>query len=468
MRGSGSSVVRLICNTDVGVNNNKDLETIFAWSLHCSSSAIIQDVVSTEETRQQVVIGSGIPRGRGQSFGDASLPDGGVALAVSPNFELARFSLNTESGLLTCPAGMSLSQVLERIVPAGWVLPVVPGSSGITIGGVVAADGHGKNHYTNGSIADHVSSLEIMVASGEVLSASRIILPDIFWATIGGLGLTGIILEVTLQLKTLISTQVIQEVTPFGNLREMLEIIEAKKSSNEFLLGTVDGGFGRRHKWRGVITTGTIAVVQGVGGSNHYPLRKVLNVPRLAKYAHLSNLATWGLNKSIRFATRYLRKGETDLNRFFFPQDSLANWNRLFGLSGFVDYQFCIPINQCLSFVSELHIYLNKNSIKCFLVAVKRFRMTCSKNPLTFAQDGISIALDIPLRRDTLRQLSELDDIVISYGGRVNLIKDARLSRSSFSRMYPRKDEWLEIKHKYDPDGRFRSKLSSRLGLNSA
>lgn len=443
------------------------VETITGWSLHCSTQAQVCRVARSDDHWPEWVQGNVIPRGSGQSFGDASLPDSGVSLTISQVFEISRFSLDRKNGVLKCPAGMTQRQVLERIVPLGWVLPTVPGSSSISIGGAVAADAHGKNHYASGSIADHVLSLEIMLASDEVLCASRTNFPDIFWATIGGLGLTGVILEISLQLQPLSSTRVFQEVTVFRDVHEMLDIIEEKKSTNEFLLGTVDGNFDHKRRWCGVVTVSTICPSTECADLGPYPTRGVLSVPEFFQYTRFGSLVTWALNQAICFSTRHRRKGDTDLNRFFFPQDGLANWNRLFGQAGFVDYQCCIPIESSRSFLVELHKFLNRHAMKCFLVAIKRFRQPCNQNPLVFAQEGISIAMDMPLRQGTREQLNALDALVISFGGRVNLVKDARLGRSNFNRMYPRKNEWLATKHRYDPGGRFRSKLSTRLGLNS-
>jgi len=448
------------------VNTTINSGTITGWSLHCSTSAKVYPVIATEDARKRLGRSAVIVRGSGQSFGDVSLPDQRVVLGISEDFEVSRFSLGIATGVLTCPAGMTQSQVLEKIVPSGWILPAIPGASQITMGGAVAADAHGKNHFANGSIADHLLALEIMIASGEVLTVSRENHSDIFWATIGGLGLTGIILEVTLQLNAINSSYAVQEVSGFEGVSEMLDLIEEKKDLNEFLIGTVEGGFCKRHQWSGVITTSTIPVAPSTGSINYRPRQRFLSIPNFVKHVPLRSLTTWGLNKAITFSTRRLRTGTTDLDQFLFPQDALENWNRLFGKCGFIDYQCCIPIDRCNLFFPVLHRFLNQNSIKCFLVVIKRFRMSCNQNPLVFAQNGISIALGMPIRPNTLRELLVLDEIVIGNGGRVNLVKDARLSRLSFNQMYPRKDEWLAIKRKYDPLGRFRSQLSTRLGLN--
>ena len=439
---------------------------ITGWSLHCAVQAPVQRLSMGSCSSVQLAAGSGIPRGGGQSFGDASLPNRGVSLVLDPVSENTHSSIDKKTGVLICPASMTQQQVLQRIVPMGWVLPVIPGASGITIGGAVAADAHGKNHYTQGSIADHLISLKMLLASGEVVCASRSEYADLFWATIGGLGLTGLIVEVMMQLRPLASTRVSQTVTPFKGVPEMLDIIEAQKETCEYLLGTVDGNFGNNHRWHGVITTATTCQTGTNKCLGSYPHRRNISVPRFVSDYSFSNLSTWALNHAVRFSTRFRRSGKTDLDRFFFPQDALANWNRLFGKAGFVDYQCCVPIENSLSFLMALQQILNENSSKCFLVAVKRFRKPCNQNPLVFAQEGISIALDMPWHRHTATQLDALDDLVISFSGRVNLIKDARLSPERFSQMYPRRKEWLAVKRKFDPDDRFRSQLSVRLGLD--
>jgi len=449
----------------VAVGKVPGVRTITGWSLHCAVQAPVHRFSMAPCSSTQLA-GGGIPRGGGQSFGDVSLPAGGASLVLEAEPEHSFLSVDKKTGVMVCPAGMSQQQVLQRIVPAGWVLPVVPGASAITIGGSVAADAHGKNHYTCGSMADHIISLKMLLASGEVVRVSPSESSDLFWATVGGLGLTGLILQVTMQLRTLPSFRVVQAVTPFRSVPEMLDIIEAQKDEGEYLLGTVDGNFGTNYPWCGVITSAASCKLRPNKNLGAYPHRRNISVPRFVANCQFSTLSTRVLNRAIQFSTRFSRSGETDLDRFFFPQDTLANWNRLFGQTGFIDYQCCVPIENSRPFLKALQDFLNNCSLKCFLVAVKRFRNPCNQNPLVFAQEGISIALDMPLRRCTAAHLNTLDALVIDFGGRVNLVKDARLGREHFTQMYPRKEEWLSVKHKFDPDGLFRSKLSGRLGLN--
>jgi len=373
--------------------------------------------------------------------------------------------LNPENGVAECSAAASLEDVLRETVPKGWVLPVVPGASGITIGGAIAADAHGKNHFQKGSIAEHLLQISLITPSGTVITASRETNSDVFWATVGGLGLTGIIVEASIALERISSIRIRQSQRRFSTVGEMLEIVESEKKSCEFLLGTVRGDFGPGHSWEGSVVIAD-HVDNGDQAEIHaYPRRGHVTVPAFFAALPISGLSTWALNRAIRARIRYFSGKEVDLDRFFFPQDALGSWNRLFGSTGFIDYQCCIPIDNAPDFLNDLHKLLNNNSMKCFLVAIKRFKGSENLNPLTFALDGISVAFDMPIRSNTLANLGELDRLAIQCGGRVNLIKDARLPRANFLQMYPRVNEWLKIKRQLDPNDSIRSKLSTRLGL---
>ena len=414
---------------------------------------------------KHALLSAGIPRGAGRSFGDVSLPDHSASIQLNPGGESSRVRLDPESGVVVCSAAASLDEVLRVTVPQGWIIPTLPGASQITIGGAIAADAHGKNHFSRGSIADHLIRFSLMLASGEIITVDRKTNTEIFWASVGGLGLTGLILEASVALQRISSIRLAQAQHRFASVAEMVEIIEAKKDSEEYLLGTVRGEFEPGQRWEGSVVTARH--VEGEYGTpiSEYPRRKHLQVPSFLSTIPMSKLSTWVLNQAIRARVKYFSDKNVDMDRFFFPQDSLGAWNRLFGNRGFIDYQCCIPIENVTEFFNKLHAMLKKHSIGCFLVAIKRFRSSCNPNPLTFALDGISVALDLPIRSDTNVHLSELDELVVHFGGRVNLVKDARLSQRSFVQMYPRASEWLEVKHRVDPNRLLRSKLSSRLGL---
>ena len=448
------------------INESADIEhLITGWSLHCSVQAPVQIVRAFPGLKNHARLSAGIPRGAGRSFGDASLPDCSASIQLDPEEESPRVRLSHDRGVVVCSAAASLDEILRITVPQGWIIPALPGASQITIGGAIAADAHGKNHFSRGSIADHLIQFSLMLASGEIITVDRKTNTEIFWASVGGLGLTGLILEASIALQRISSIRIAQAQHRFTSVVEMVDIIEAKKDSEEYLLGTVRGDFQPGQRWEGSVVTARHVEDAYGNPISEYPRRKHPDVPSFLSTIPMSKLSTWALNQAIRARIKYFSDKDVDMDKFFFPQDSLGAWNRLFGNSGFIDYQCCIPIENVTEFFNKLHAMLKKQSIRCFLVAIKRFRSSCNPNPLTFALDGISLGLDLPIRSDTNVQLSELDELVVHFGGRVNLVKDARLSQGSFVQMYPRASEWLGVKHRVDPNRLLRSKLSSRLGL---
>jgi decaprenylphospho-beta-D-ribofuranose 2-oxidase len=451
---------------ECAIQDRADIKhSLSGWSLHCSVQAPVKIVRTLPGLEKRVRLGTGIPRGAGRSFGDASLPDRNASIQLDPGEESSRVRWSSERGVVVCSAAASLDEVLRITVPQGWVIPTLPGASQITIGGAIAADAHGKNHFSRGSIADHLIQFSLLLVSGEIITVDRKTNEEIFWASVGGLGLTGLILEASIALQPTSSIRIAQSQHRFASVVEMVDIIEAKKESGEFLLGTVRGDFQPGQRWEGsVVTARHVEDAYGTPISE-YPRRKHPNVPSFISTFPISKFSTWTLNQAIRARIKYFSDKDVDMDRFFFPQDSLGSWNQLFGKRGFIDYQCCIPIENVTEFFNKLHEMLKQHSIRCFLVAIKRFRSSSNPNPLTFALDGISVALDFPIRSDTDVRLSELDELVVQFGGRVNLVKDARLPQVSFVQMYPRASEWLEVKHQVDPNRMLRSKLSSRLGL---
>jgi len=440
-------------------------QKLTSWSLHCSTEAEIFHIPDSQRVSEKMPLHSGIPRGAAQSFGDVSLPEDGAALRLVRENQKSDIQLDKKDGILKCSAAVTLGEVLRVVVPQGWVLPTVPGASQITVGGAIAADAHGKNHFHRGSIGDHLVEFVLLLASGDRISVDKVNNPEIFFATIGGLGLTGMILEAELVLQPVTSNRIRQISHGFTSISGMLGIIESQHARNEFLLGTVLGNFRPGHKWEGCVVTAQHAEKRLGESIPEYPQRKHPIVPAFISQIPMSEFSTWILRQMIRARIALFSNGEIDMDRFFFPQDALGSWNRLFGYRGLVDYQCCIPIASATDFFPRLHSLLNCYSMSCFLVALKRFRSSTNKNPLSFALDGVSVALDLPVRPGTFSHLDELDRLVVEYGGRVNLIKDARLSRSSFVEMYPQVSEWLAIKERLDPSGKFKSKLSTRLGL---
>jgi FAD/FMN-containing dehydrogenase len=422
-------------------------------------------VKNIDEMRDTVSLGEVLPRGGGMSFGDAALNDSRIlieTLALPRSYEM-RF--DNEKGILQCSAGITQEKILDTFAPKGWILSAIPGSKNITLGGSIAADGHGKNHYMKGSISQHLISMRIMLGTGEIVEISRDKGADLFWVTIGGLGLTGVILSVRLRLQKVSSVHAKHEIHGFNGVDGLIDLIEENKSRYEYILGWVNGNFKPGSSWQGAVSVGRNALSDEVEKPWILPHRTTIRVPFANPVPGTGILVARLVNQTIKKKFRIGHEEVVDLNRFFFPQDAITNWNLAFGRAGFVDYQCCVPYDHCREFFKELHQFFSKHRVFCFLVAVKRFGQPELAGPLTFAQEGYSIAVDMPIGSGTLGLLDSLDEIAVNYGGRINPIKDSRISPAMLRRMYPRLEEWLEIKEKYDPGRSFSSDLSRRLEL---
>jgi FAD/FMN-containing dehydrogenase len=443
------------------------LERVTGWSRVSHARSKIFRPTNAEEARDALRLGDILPRGGGMSFGDAALNDGRNLIKTSSFAQIGNISLDRETGVLCCSSGLTQKEIIALCVRQGWTLPAIPGAENITIGGSIAADGHGKNHYLRGSISRHLISLEIMVASGDLMEVSREKTSDLFWATVGGLGLTGVILSAKLRLQPISSAYAKYRLIGFKNVGEMIDVIENKKSDYEYILGWADGNFRPGKLWHGAVSVGEILPSENVNISLNLPPRRAIKLP-------FPNPLPWGgmlagriVNKVIGRKFSHGRNGVEDLNQFFFPQDAVTNWNFAFGNSGFVDYQCCVPEAVGREFFTKVHQFLNKHRVFCFLVAIKRFGSPEYNGPFTFAQDGFSIAMDIPMQSGLFSLLNLLDEVVVEFGGRINPVKDMRVSPRMLRRMYPKLDEWLEVKEKYDPKEAFCSDLSRRLELTS-
>jgi decaprenylphospho-beta-D-ribofuranose 2-oxidase len=419
------------------------------------------------EVAEALSAGENLPRGGGMSFGDAALNDSRAVIETLSLTLSEEISFDTKSGILRCSAGTTQREILNMFGPEGWILPAIPGSKDITLGGSIAADGHGKNHYKRGAISQHLISMQIMLASGEVVYASREMKSDLFWVTIGGLGLTGVILSIELKLQKIRSVFAKHKIFGFDDVDGLINLIEEHKSKYEYILGWVDGKFEPRRRWQGAVSVGRNASEGEVKDPWAFPPHSAIRVPFTNPVPGTGVLVSRLVNHLIKEKFKHGRQEVIDLDRFFFPQDAIGNWNLAFGRAGFVDYQCCVPFDLGREFFKELHRFLSKQRMCCFLVAIKRFREPERNGPLTFVQNGYSIALDMPMQRGILEQLHSLDQLVVDYGGRINPVKDSRILPAMFRRMYPRLPEWLAIKEKYDPGRRFSSDLSRRLELTT-
>jgi decaprenylphospho-beta-D-ribofuranose 2-oxidase len=409
-----------------------------------------------------------LARGLGRSYGDAPLSREGTIVLTN---RLNRFlDFDSRTGLLRAEAGATLAEVLETFVPRGWFPTVTPGTKFVTLGGCVAADVHGKNHHREGSFGSHVAGLELLLADNSRLPCSPEVNPDIFRATIGGMGLTGFITEVAFRLKPIETPYMMVRHRAARDLEESLALYEDPALDDEYTVSWVDCAARGRRLGRSVLIRGQHARPEELPheqrAARAFRTRPVLALP--------FDFPAWALNRftatlfnRVYYRTQARRRGPflSDLNEFFYPLDLLGDWNRAYGRQGFLQYQCLLPREGAARALRKIFGALATSRLPCTLGVLKRFG-PAGTGLLSFPAEGYTLSLDFPLRqRELFTLLEEFDEFVLEQEGRVYLAKDARLTPEVFRRMYPRHVEWSETKARIDPDQQFRSELSRRLGL---
>lgn len=413
-----------------------------------------------------------IARGQGRSYGDAALNENGRVILTERVNRLLEF--DTKQGILRAEAGMTLVEILEVIVPKGWFLPVTPGTKFVSLGGCVAADVHGKNHHHEGSFGNHILSIELILADGSDVTCSPTERPELFWATVGGMGLTGIIGEVKFKLVPIANSQMIVRHHAAKNLEQLFHHLQDAAMDDRYTVAWIDSLATGKNLGRGIAMCGHHARAEELPVNFHHARFHGSGKPA-PSHNILFDLPTWMLNPltistfNALFYWRESKKREPFIcgyDPYFYPLDSIKNWNRMYGKRGFVQYQCAIPEATAFSGIQKLLVELSTSRRPSFLAVLKRLGAQ-GEGLLSFPMAGYTLALDLPLRDEGLFiLLNKLDEIVLQHGGRVYLAKDARLSTESFRAMYPRFKEWLQIKNSVDPTNYFTSSLSRRLEIN--
>lgn len=394
---------------------------------------------NAEETQSYVTNASTplIVRGNGRSYGDSALQKSVISTRKMNAIE----NFDEENGVIKVQAGLLIDELLQHIVPKGWFPLVVPGTRMITIGGAIASNIHGKNHHVMGAFGDYVLSLELLDANGRIQTCSRDVQPDLFRDTIGGLGLTGIILRATFQLAPIETTFYRQQAKVASDLSDMLRLFEQYKEKS-YLVAWLDG-------LASILGAGVLLMGQSCK-ANELPTglqqkprvlhqKSLIRIPRLPVSWLMNPLTLWLNNMLYKWKNRPANNGQVvHYSQFFFPLDALSNWNRLYGPAGLLQYQFVVGFAEAEECIRSVLVHLHQSRLRSYLLVLKRMGANKSSSaPTDFPMPGYSLAIDLKNTAKARQALGELDPIVIRHKGRVYLTKDARLPAESFKQMYP-------------------------------
>ena len=445
-----------------------ETETLSGWGrTNPVTCQVVQpdSIEQLQELIREAPPNSLIARGMGRSYGDAAQLNNGTVVKL-PTFD--RIELDPNSGTVTAGAGVSLDQILRVIVPAGFFLPVTPGTRNVTVGGAIAADVHGKNHHVDGSFGNHVQRLLLVDGNGEL----RELTPsgrgsfdeaEFFWATVGGMGLTGVIVEATFSLIPITSSLISVDTTRYRDLESLMAAMVEADSKYRYSVAWIDS---LDPKGRGVLTCGDHAPAEALPKDKqanplYYDPKALASAPPFLPGGLLNKLTVRAFNEAWYRKAPKQRVGELqEIAPFFHPLDGVQDWNRIYGPAGFLQYQFVVP-NEAAHLVPHTLKVLRNVGAPSFLTVLKRFGHS-NPAPLSFPIPGWTLAADVPAAIPGLQEaLDKLDREISEAGGRQYLAKDSRQKPHIFRLSY--KDS---LTHKNNNvDGLFASDLSLRLGL---
>jgi FAD/FMN-containing dehydrogenase len=422
---------------------------------------VVQGREIRSENLERITRSSVLSRGLGRSYGDSSLPSSSDHLVSGTPLADRFLSFDPETGVLHAEAGLCLERLNRVFLPKGWFTPVTPGTQFVTLGGMVAADVHGKNHHVRGCFGEHVTALKIRVADGSILECSDEQERDLFRATLGGMGLTGHILEVEFRMQRIPSPWIWQESERVESLEALIHKLEQAGESWPYTVSWADCMNRGPSLGRGTLIKGRWAEPGETPSSFRYE-RPTFSVPFSFPNWFVSPFAVKTFNRLNywRHGSR-VRRSIVHPVTFFYPLDVIHEWNRLYGRRGFTQYQCVLPVSGSLA----AHRELLETAVQgggAYLCVIK----DCGhegKGMISFPRPGVSFALDFAVGPGTQELVDRLNEIVIRKGGRVYLAKDAFTRAEHFRAMEPRLDAWLQVRRRWDPGGKFRSAQSVRV-----
>ncbi|WP_441343048.1 FAD-binding protein [Nocardia sp.] len=408
-----------------------------------------------------------IARGLGRSYGDHAQNSGGLVINMAALNRIHR--IDRDSRLVDVDGGVSLDQLMKAALPFGLWVPVLPGTRQVTIGGAIASDIHGKNHHSEGSFGNHVRSIDLLTADGKVQTIGPKKNAKLFWATVGGNGLTGIVLRATIEMVATESAYFINDGVKTSTLDETIAAhSDGSEANYTYSSAWFDVMNPRPKLGRATITRGRLAKLDELPAKKQRnPLKfdapQLLTVPNIFP-SFTANRLTLGSVGEAYYAMGGNYTGKIqNLTQFYHPLDMIAEWNRAYGPAGFLQYQFVVPTEA----VDEFKKIIIDIQASGHYSALNVFKLFGAGNPapLSFPMPGWNICVDFPIRAGLNELVTDLDRRVTEFGGRLYTAKDSRTTAETFHKMYPRIDEWIKIRRSVDPTGVFMSDMARRLEL---
>lgn len=395
-----------------------------------------------------------IPFGNGRSYGDSALANN-MVYCRAHNFFM---SFDSTNGILHCQSGVLLSEIIEFAVPKGWFLKITPGTKLITLGGAIASDIHGKNHHVDGCFSECVVEFNIMLPDGSIKLCKKG--EDLFKATSGGMGLTGIILDAKIVLKKIHSKNIIQKTIKSHDLKETFKLFE-KYSNFPYSVAWIDCLAKKENLGKALLMVGDFAN----DGDLNYVNKRQLNIPFFFPSFVLNKFTVkifnWLYYNRIR---RPITDAVVDLDSFFYPLDSINNWNRMYGVNGFTQYQFILPKDKSFDGLYEILEAISNSGKGSFLAVLKLYGKQ-NENFLSFPMEGYSLAIDFKIEKGLFDFLEKLDEIVNKHEGRIYLAKDVSISKENFEKGYPGVNKFRNYRKSNAMDIKFNSIQSNRLSI---
>lgn len=443
---------------------------LWGWGRTAPTTATLVHAESLDEQVDAVTSADArgvLARGLGRGYGDCAQNAGGLVLDGPARSGL--LDLDLDQATIRVLAGTSLDDLMRWLVPLGLFVPVTPGTRLVTVGGAIAADIHGKNHHVKGSWGDHVTSFRLIDGTGEVRDVSRESDRALFEATVGGMGLTGVIVDATVKMQRIESARLVVDTDRTRDLDQVMSLMVEGDDRYDYSVAWIDilatgASMGRSILDRGRFATRAEALEGGATDPLAYHPHQLPGVPDLVPSGLINTLFCKAFNEAwYRKAPVERRDALMTIEQFFHPLDMVSDWNRAYGRRGFFQWQYAVP-DEAGDVVRRSLERLSGAGVPSFLAVLKRFGPG-NDCPLSFPTKGWTLAFDTAVQPGLERLFDELDQMVVEAGGRIYLVKDSRVRPELVPVMYPRLDEWREVRERVDPQRRFRSDMSRRLRL---